>query len=459
MPDQQIGSFPDAPATLPSSGVYAHVVINGLDKKATPAQLQQLPLTVVNSNTGNIENTYNGQTVRFDNTAHTVKTLPLNLPEGYTVRLQSNTDYSVSIRCADGVLVNGLAAPIVLAVKGDFVDIRVNSINNLIAVGSFSRSYIEFITTKASGSFSVFGLTNGGDFGVQWWDGTITTAASNTTPNKTIPNAGTRRVRVYPINALNGLTGIIANDNGLVAVKTRNLPVLQSLNLHNNSLASFTIEETPSLTTLRLDNNPLTNVDLSRAPKITNLNLSYTNIVKLQSDGLNSLYTLFLTGTKIVAFSGTGFANLNQLDLTQCALLAAFSGVGMPGLKLLNISSTNLEYLDTTGLYSLETLFFSAMPELTEFNGKDLRKVTEIGSGFCPKLATLTNFPKVNTGAICSIDFTNCNLNAAQLTALYNAVGNAPTGSSKGITTALNPGAGVSKTPATSKGWTVIDGF
>jgi len=453
----QIISFPVA--TVVNPGDMLHIAQGGIDKQAPASLLKDEQRVSDGTDTLTLPLSYNEKIVNLTREEDVkVINIPVNLSAKYrTTLVNAALEGLVSIKPGfsggTAVLIDGIGAPITLEKYMESIELTASSLNRFITSKPPVRSYIEFTTTKDTGSVLFRCLTNLGAYCVQWWDNTITQHTSNTDASKTTTSSSVKIIRVW------AAAGVITNLQipGMVVtgISGFNAKGLTTLNASSNSLTSFKGTGFDDLTTLNLSTNPITSVDLSNLKKLINLNLSNTLITVLEGTGLSSLLILTATNTQLVTFSGAGFNRLGLLELQNTPSLVFFSGAGMPALTALNISSTHLIFFGGSGLFSLAELVGGNITTLQAFDGSDLRSITRLELYGCGSFKTITNFPEANTGLVSSLKLNDNALQSATILALYNAVGASPTGDTKNINVKGNPGAGASTTVATGKGWSV----
>ncbi|MEJ5105013.1 DUF7619 domain-containing protein [Chryseobacterium sp. MYb328] len=189
----------------------------------------------------------------------------------------------------------------------------------------------------------------------------------------------TEALTVYKLDMDNSS---ITNLNGLEAFSN-----LKELNLGSNNLTSFN-SSFPVLTSLNLSNNYISSINVNNCPLLQSIDITGNN---LATQALNNNSIVNLT---------TGGLQLQNLDLQ-----------GIPAVKKVSISFSNLQTVNGGNMPFLEELSISNAPMLSQFNLSGSLKLESLTMNY----TGLTHLDLTNLTGLKTLECTNNKFQTATL--------------------------------------------
>jgi hypothetical protein len=323
-------------------------------------------------------------------------------------------------------------------------------------VMSYPAGAVVMQTTRSSGTetLSAPQTTSGGQYKVDWWDGTTSTINSNTNATKAIAapynTSAPKTIVVYPASSVDTMKKINPCSN--CTYYDSRLAALTTLTVNNvGSMATFKLgNQAATITSLTWTNggSGITGtLDLTGYTLLTNVSLTGGSFIPAFT-GLN------LTGCSgLTDLTVAGLTSLASLTLASNAALVNFSVTGCTSLVTTSIDLTGAA-VDQFTIDGATVTSFDAGSFAAGYTGGYPFTVTG-----CSNLATLR---AVGIGAAFAVQSgiaaQSGNLNAAAINQLFtdlaNITGQAGDGSTVDVTD--NPGAATcTQSIATAKGWNV----
>ena len=163
------------------------------------------------------------------------------------------------------------------------------------------------------------------------------------------------------------LTDLRVSANKLKEIDVSNNTSLTDLRVSDNKLKEIDVTNLTELTSLSVGYNQLTSIDLSHNSKLTDLEISSNKISSIDTDQLpnlesfyadNTLLTsvLFSNRNALKAVSVRGSTSLIVLGISGCPNLEGLVFNGCTSLERLNVTDSNLRFLNLVGLTSLKSV-------------------------------------------------------------------------------------------------------